>query len=102
MKYKVILFYKFITIKNPKKLMEEQRKLCENLGLKGRILLAEEGINATLEGTVKNINKYKKELSQKKLFKNIIFKESEGTGKAFSRLEIKVRKEVVTLGAGKF
>ena len=82
--------------------MEEQRKLCENLGLKGRILLAEEGINATLEGTVKNINKYKKELSQKKLFKNIIFKESEGTGKAFSRLEIKVRKEVVTLGAGKF
>ena len=59
-KYKVILFYKFVNLKNPEKVRDAQRKLCENLSLKGRMLLAHEGVNATFEGTVSNINKYKK------------------------------------------
>lgn len=100
--YKVLLFYKFVNIKNPEKVMQEQRKLCEILNLKGRMLLAEEGVNATFEGKVKDVNKYKKTLLSKRLFKNIVFKESVGTGVAFTKLEIKVRPEIVTLGAGKF
>lgn len=100
--YKVILFYKFVEIEDPKSLMEEQRKLCSSLNLKGRMLIAEEGINATFEGKAEGIESYKRALKKNKIFKNIVFKESEGTGKAFTRLEIKVRDEVVTLGAGKF
>lgn len=106
-KYKVILFYKFVDIKNPEKLMWEQRNLCESLSLKGRMVLAREGINATFEGKVRDVNKYEKMLKElkiggKNLFKDTVFKESEGNGKAFSRLQIKVRDEVVTLGAGQF
>lgn len=66
------------------------------------MLLATEGVNATFEGTVRDINKYKKELVKNKIFKGIVFKESESNGKAFTKLEIKVRKEIVTLGAGNF
>lgn len=101
-KYKVILFYKFVNIRNPEKVKVLQRQLCENLHLKGRMLLATEGVNATFEGTVRDINKYKKELTKTRAFKDIVFKESESNGKAFTKLEIKVRDEVVTLGAGKF
>lgn len=101
-KYKVILFYKFVKVKNPEKLRDIQRELCEKLNLKGRMLLATEGVNATFEGTVSNINKYKKEFTKNNLFKNLVFKESESNGKAFTKLEIKVRKEIVTLGAGNF
>ena len=102
-----MLFYKFVKIKNPKKLMEEQKELCASLNLKGRMLLAKEGVNATFEGTARNVNAYKKRLKDLKiersrLFKDVVFKESEGNGKAFTKLEIKVRDEVVTLGAGKF
>ncbi len=100
--YKIILFYKFVNIKNPEKLKDEQRRLCESLGLTGRFLIAEEGINATLEGTTKNISKYKSALKKIPKFKDVMIKESRGTGKAFSRLSVKVRDEVVTLGAGKF
>jgi len=101
-KYKVILFYKFVDIADPKKLMKEQRELCEALGLKGRMLIAEEGVNGTLEGTEENIEKYKRVLNDLKIFEDIKFKESEGNGKAFTKLQITVKKEVVTLGAGKF
>lgn len=100
--YKVILFYKFVDIENPEKIKDEQKKLCDILGLKGRILIGEEGINGTLEGTVHEIDSYKKAMSKHPLFSYMTFKESAGTGIAFGKLKVKVRKEIVTLGAGKF
>lgn len=82
--------------------MKEQKTLCETLNLKGRFLIATEGVNATLEGETKDIKKYMRALHAKRDFKSILFKQSEGTGKGFSKLMVKVRPEVVTLGAGKF
>lgn len=96
--YKVILFYKFVRLKNPEKILREQKKLCSSLNLKGRMLLAKEGINATFEGKARDIGRYKKALNESRLFKNIVFKESESDGRAFTKLKIKVRNEVVTLG----
>ncbi len=96
--YTIILFYKFVKIKNPKKLRDEQKVLCQLLNLKGRLLIAEEGVNATLEGVDQNIKKFKSAFRKNRLFKDVIFKESKGTGKAFTKLEVKVKKEVVTLG----
>lgn len=101
-KSKIILFYKFIKIDNPEKLAESQRELCLRLGLKGRVIIAGEGINATLEGHPQFIDKYKKELVKDKKFKDVVFKESEGNFLAFPKLAVKVRDEVVTLKAGKF
>lgn len=100
--YNIILFYKFIEIKDPHKLMREQKEICAALNLKGRMLIAEEGINGTFEGKTGDIEKYKNKLRENILFEDVVFKESAGTGAAFTKLEIKVRKEVVTLDAGKF
>ena len=100
--YTIILFYKFIGIKNPEKLRKEQETLCESLNLKGRFIIAEEGINATLEGETADIKKYMRRLRTNRLFKDIVFKQSAGTGYGFTKLAVKVRPEVVTLGAGKF
>ncbi len=100
--YTIILFYKFSKIKNTEKFRDQQRKIAEDFGLKGRILIAEEGINATLEGSTPNIKSYVKNLKQTKFFKDIVFKESEGNGKGFTKLKVKVRPEIVTLGLGEF
>ena len=100
--YNVILFYKFVAIEDPSKFRDEQKKLCDSLNLKGRMLIAEEGINATFEGRTDDIENYKNKLRENKLFEDIVFKDSAGTGKAFSWLEVKVREEIVTLGRGKF
>lgn len=89
-------------IKDPQGFRDEQKKICASLGMKGRMLISEEGINATFEGTKENIEIYKKLLKTNPLFNDLAFKESAGTGSAFTKLEIKVRKEIVTLGAGRF
>lgn len=93
--YQVLLYYKYVKIENPEEEMVLQRKLCEKLNLKGRIIIAPEGINGTVEGIVKDTEKYMSSL-RKGLFKGIKFKKSEGTGEAFSKLIVRVRPEVVT------
>ncbi len=100
--YKTILFYKFFKVAQPEEVVQEQKALCQKLGLLGRMLVANEGINATFEGTVEQIEQYKKALSEDARYSDIVFKESKSDGKAFTSLKIKVRKEVVTLGAGEF
>lgn len=97
----VILFYKFINIKDPKALAKEHREICSGLGLRGRMIIAEEGINATFEGKKESIEKYKEFLKKDARFSDVVIKESGGIGKAFPKLKIKVRDEVVKLGVGK-
>ncbi|KAI9923228.1 hypothetical protein PsorP6_002016 [Peronosclerospora sorghi] len=55
----VILFYKYVEVKEPTRLQREQTHLCKQLGLIGRILISEEGINATLASRRRaNIDEY--------------------------------------------
>jgi UPF0176 protein len=98
----VILFYKFIDIADPRAFAETHKKECERLGIKGRMIVAEEGINGTFEGTRGAIDEYKNFLRSDPRFADIVIKESVGTGLAFPKVKIKVRNEVVTLGAGRF
>lgn len=100
MGYKIILFYKYVFISDPEVVAQRQREICEKLGLKGRCIIASEGINATFEGTEENIKEYIKELEKDERFLNIHFKLSYGTGFAFPKLSIKVRKEIVSLHLG--
>src|SRR3989338_714586 len=96
----IILFYKYVHIADPEAVAERQREICEKLGLKGRCIIAAEGINATYEGTQESIKEYIKELEKDERFKNIHFKLSTGTGNAFPKLSVKVRKEIVSLHLG--
>lgn len=98
MKYQVLLYYKYVKLQDPKSEMIRQRAWCEALDLKGRIIIAEEGINGTVEGTKKNTEKYIALMDSERKFKNINWKVSEGTGKAFKKLSVKVRPEIVTTG----
>lgn len=94
----VLLYYKYIEIENPEKLMKSQRELCEKLDLKGRILIAKEGINGTVEGSKENVDEYIREMCKDKRFSDINWKKSVGTGLAFKKLKVKVRSEIVTTG----
>ena len=93
--YQVLLYYKYTKVSDPEKLRDDQRKLCAELNLKGRIIVAHEGINGTVEGTYDNTEKYIKELGKDPRFSDISFKKSAGTGAAFPKLSVKSRPEIV-------
>ncbi len=92
----VLLFYKYVDINDPVTLCDIQKTLCKKLGLKGRMIIAHEGINATFEGTDEAIEEYCSELVKDTRFADVHFKKSTGTGKAFRKLSIKVRDEIVS------
>ena len=100
--YTIILFYKFFKIKNLEAFKLKQKKIAEKFNLKGRMLIGSEGVNGTLEGTTKNVKAYIKELRKQNVFKDMVFKDSEGTGTGFTKLKIKTRPEIVTLGISGF
>ena len=94
----IILFYKYIFIKDPNAILKWQKEICFRLGLKGRVILAQEGINGTLGGDHKAIEIYKREMLAHPLFGEIDFKQTDNTGNHFPRLRIVVKKEIVNLG----
>jgi UPF0176 protein len=96
---KIILFYLFTPLADPDAIRLWQRDLCESLGLKGRILISNDGINGTVGGELDNVKKYVRKTKQYPAFKNIDFKWSDGTGNDFPRLVVKVRDEIVSFGA---
>lgn len=95
----VILYYKYVTIADPAGFADAQRTLCTALGLKGRLLIAEEGINGTLAGTAENIARYIEDLKADARFNDIEIKINEGDENTFPKLVIKVRPEIVALHA---
>lgn len=98
--YPVILFYKYVPIRDAELFADEQRTLCSSLELKGRILIASEGINGTLAGMVENVNRYVAALRADARFADIGMKMSAGDAGTFPKLVVKVRSEIVTLNAG--
>lgn len=95
---KILLFYKYVDIQYPGQIVKWQKKLCESLGLKGRILIGTEGINGTIGGSLENTEKYKKEMDNHELFKEIDWKESPGDSDYFPKLKVITKNEIVHLG----
>lgn len=104
-KYSIIIFYKYTPVTDPVGFVDWTRALCEEIGIFGRILIAHEGINGTVEGTAEQIKRFEDALhaqdGSKETFGNfsdVWFKASPGTGTAFRKLKVKARKEIVTTG----
>jgi len=96
MNYEVLLYYRYVAIADPAAEMARQRELCEKLGLKGRILIAEEGVNGTVEGLKENTEEYVRVMSEDPRFAGTHWKRSVGNGEAFPKLQVKVRKDIVS------
>ncbi len=100
MKYRIILFYKYTPIANPEALRDLHCAMAEKLGLKGRLIVATEGINGTFEGEEAKVEEYVSWLFSDPRFADIHMKRSEGTGTAFEKLSVKVRPEIVSTYLG--
>ncbi|MCY9517699.1 oxygen-dependent tRNA uridine(34) hydroxylase TrhO [Paenibacillus apiarius] len=94
--YSILLFYKYVNIPDAQQFAQEHLDYCKNLGIKGRILIADEGINGTLSGTVEQTEQYMHDLRQNPLFADIVFKIDEADGHAFKKMFVRYKKELVT------
>ena len=96
---KILLYYRFTPIADPQAVMLWQRDLCESLGLKGRILISEHGINGTVGGDMDACKRYIRKTRDYPGFRDMEFKWSEGGAEDFPKLSVKVRDEIVAFDA---
>lgn len=94
----VLLYYKFTQVKNPKFEVMQHKLVCQGIGLKGRILIGEEGINGTVAGTRAQLKQYTDYMDAHSVFNNIVFKRSPAGKMPFPKMIVKYREEIVTLG----
>ncbi|GGJ90649.1 UPF0176 protein YbfQ [Lentibacillus kapialis] len=95
--YQVLLYYKFVPIEDPVTFSEEHLAFCQELGLKGRILVAHEGLNGTVSGTVEQTEKYMMAMHQDSRFADMTFKIDKHDGHAFKKMHVRHRSEIVSL-----
>jgi UPF0176 protein len=102
MPLKVAAFYQFAALPDFRELREPLRAFAAGLGLKGSVLLAQEGINGTVAGSDEGIDAFVRELEHGPLFggrlDNLELKFSSASEMPFQRLKIRLKKEIVTLG----
>lgn len=96
-KYQVLLYYNYVHIDEPENYAKEHLAFCKDLGLKGRILVAEEGINGTVSGTIEATNKYMAAMHDDPRFATMPFKIDEADRHAFKKMHVRPRQELVTL-----
>ncbi len=95
--YRVLLYYKYTRIENHEYYARLHLRFCRALGIKGRILIAGEGINGTLSGTVDQTDAYMYAMKMDPRFKDMDFKTDKVKEHAFKKLYVRPKKEIVTL-----
>ncbi len=89
--------YKFISLQALTTLRSHFLTRCNQLALKGTILLSHEGINVNLAGTPDNIDTFKADLKSDAYFADMTFRQSYSATQPFKRLKVKLKKEIITL-----
>ncbi len=97
-KFLNISAYLFVELENPEALRDELKSEAIAREIKGSILLSHEGINLFLSAKPEIIRGYVEWLQAKAPFKKLQVKESFSTHVPFSRMIVKVKPEIITMG----
>ena len=95
--YRVLLYYQYVPIEEPVSFARYHQLFCANLGLLGRILVAAEGINGTVSGTVEQTTRYMEAMHADPRFATMQFKIDPAEHHVFRKLKVKPRAELVTM-----
>ena len=96
--FKVFGFYKFVKVQSLKKNKIFLQKFLISNYIRGTIIIAKEGLNGTISGTVKDIDKTSKKLKSLFLFKKFDnSNESKSEFQPFHKPKVKIKKEIIPM-----
>jgi UPF0176 protein len=96
--FQTLLYYQYARIPNAEEFTQQHLAFCERIGIVGRIIIADEGINGTISGTLVQCKKYMDRLSNDWLFAGIEFKIDNVDELSFSALHVRYKPEIVNSG----
>lgn len=95
-KYRVASFYTYSFIPEPETLVQQLREFCIEHRLLGRILVAREGVNCAVCGTLEDVSLFKNRVYT--IFHGISFREQNFSKNVYHGLVVRTRKEIVAFG----
>jgi UPF0176 protein len=98
--FTIAALYRFATFADPQALAAELRSLCAELGTCGTLILAKEGINGTVAGSDHAIANLIAHIRTLPGCADLDVKYAQSDDAPFARMKVKVKAEIVTLGAG--
>jgi len=95
----VMTFYRFVRLDEVPALRDELEAAARERGIKGTILLAGEGINATMAGSRTALEEFRDQLEARPAFAGMRFRFSTAApgNPVFHRLKVRVKTEIVRL-----
>ena len=90
--------YKFVPLDNLYELREQILAMALEVGLKGTILLAPEGINLFIAGTPTHVGAFLLQLRRDPRFCDFCVKESGSNYAPFQRMLVRVKREIIAFG----
>ena len=90
--------YRFVDLDDRDRLQSVFRSLCADLGLKGTILLAPEGINFFLAGPAQAVDGFTTHLDGDERFSGIPLKTSYTDYQPFNRMNVRKKTEIISVG----
>lgn len=97
-KYVTLLFYKYVKLEDAEEFATKQLRFCKKIGIKGRVLVGDEGINGSVSGTEEQCNQYKEWITSHEPLNDVWFKEEVVSEPSFFKMHVRYRPEIVTLG----
>jgi len=94
--------YKFVVLEDRDALRQPLKAQCDELGLKGTILISHEGINIFVAGPEQSIVAFRAYLSKDERFVDIDFKESYSEHQPFNRMNVRLKNEIISVGIPNF
>ncbi len=91
-------FYKYFNIEDPQSMRNDWWKALSNLGVLGRIYIAQEGINAQINVPTQNFESFKEFLFSHEPLNNVRLNLAYQEDKSFIVLKVKVRNKIVADG----
>ena len=90
--------YRFVDLDDRDELREPFLNRCEELDLKGTILLSSNGINFSLSGSQESVDRYLEFLESDERFIGIPLKVTYNDYQPFRRMLVRLKKEIISLG----
>ena len=94
----VAALYKFVRLTEVESLQAPLLETMQRLGVRGTLLLADEGINGTVSGTRQAVDALLDWLRADARFADLEHKESLHAAHPFLRTKVKLKREIVTMG----
>ena len=97
-KYTTLLYYCYSTIADAEQFAADHLKFCKSLGLTGRIIVAEEGLNGTVSGLPEACQAYMDAIYADGRFGSTEFKIYEVDEPSFVKMHVRYKSEIVHSG----